>query len=95
LLPRRQDLKGEAIANPRFKAFFDAFGGLTQFGYPISGELTETDPETGKTKIVQYFERTRFEYVKDEPENPDPLYRVQLGLLTKEASSINEQCPVK
>ncbi|NWJ94263.1 MAG: CapA family protein [Chloroflexi bacterium] len=89
LIPRRLNL---AIANPRFKAFFQAFGGLNHFGYPISDELTEIDRETGKTKIVQYFERSRFEYVKDEPENPDPLYRVQLGLLTKEADPISKQC---
>jgi poly-gamma-glutamate capsule biosynthesis protein CapA/YwtB (metallophosphatase superfamily) len=87
-IPRRQDLKGNAIANQRFKNFFNAYGGLTMFGYPISDELTETDPDTGKTKIVQYFERARFEYVRDEPENPNPLYKVQLGLLTKEYDEV-------
>lgn len=91
-IPRRQDLKGAAIANQRFKNFFNAFGGLNLFGYPISGELTETDEGTGKTKVVQYFERTRFEYVKDEPENPNPLYKVQLGLLSKEYEGIKDQC---
>ncbi len=91
-IPRREDLRGNAIANQRFKNFFNTFGGLTQFGYPISDELTETDAATGKTKVVQYFERARFEYLKDEPENPNPLYKVQLGLLAQEYGGIQEQC---
>ena len=49
-------------------------GGLPQFGYPLSEELTET-LEDGKPYTVQYFERARFEY---HPENPAP-YDVLLG----------------
>lgn len=41
-----------------FLAFWEKFGGLGIFGYPISEEFT--DPETGLT--VQYFERARFEH---------------------------------
>ena len=39
-----------------FLAFFDAHGGLAQFGYPISNYSKEGD------QTVQYFERARFEY---------------------------------
>ena len=39
-----------------FKSYWDAFGGLAIFGYPISEELQEN----GVT--VQYFERQRFEW---------------------------------
>jgi hypothetical protein len=39
-----------------FLAFFDAHGGLTQFGYPISNYSKEGD------QYIQYFERARFEY---------------------------------
>jgi hypothetical protein len=39
-----------------FLEFFDKYGGLTQFGYPISGF------EYHENKIVQYFENTRMEW---------------------------------
>ncbi|NWJ45822.1 MAG: SBBP repeat-containing protein [Chloroflexi bacterium] len=52
-------------------------GGLERFGYPISEEHPETDPETGKVYISQWFERARFEY---HPENKAP-YDILLGLL--------------
>ncbi|HEX5503456.1 MAG TPA: hypothetical protein VFW96_12595, partial [Thermomicrobiales bacterium] len=38
-----------------FGAFWAAHGGLAQFGYPISEEFTEDG------RVVQYFERARFE----------------------------------
>jgi hypothetical protein len=55
-----------------FLRFWQGNGGLLAFGYPISEEFTEN----GRT--VQYFERARFEY---HPEEPQPQYQVQLGLL--------------
>ncbi len=57
-----------------FRAYWDANGGLAQFGYPISEEFTETS-EDGKPYTVQYFERARFER---HPENAPP-YDVLLG----------------
>lgn len=51
-----------------FRAFWQANGGLAQFGFPIS-EVFEERLEDGKTYRVQYFERARFEY---HPENPPP-----------------------
>jgi hypothetical protein len=58
----------------KFLAYWDANGGLTQFGFPISEELQET-LENGQTYTVQYFERARFEL---HPENVAP-YDVLLG----------------
>ncbi len=58
-------------------AFFNYWyvnGGLAQFGYPLTEEITET-LEDGKTYKVQYFERARFEL---HPENAAP-YDVLLG----------------
>jgi hypothetical protein len=52
----------------RFLAYWQANGGLAQFGYPLTGEQPEL-LEDGKTYTVQYFERARFEY---HPENPSP-----------------------
>lgn len=54
-----------------FLTFFDRYGGVAIFGYPITNEFLE-----GGT-TVQYFQRARFEW---HPENPPP-YQVQLGLL--------------
>ncbi|HEX5504058.1 MAG TPA: kelch repeat-containing protein [Thermomicrobiales bacterium] len=54
--------------------YWQANGGLAQFGYPLSEEIQE-QLEDGKTYTVQYFERARFEL---HPENPPP-YDVELG----------------
>ena len=58
----------------RFLAYWQANGGLPQFGYPIS-EVFEQPLEDGRTYRVQYFERARFE---EHPENPPP-YDILLG----------------
>ena len=55
-----------------FKKYWEANGGLWQFGYPISEEFSEN----GFT--VQYFERARFEW---RPENQGTEFEVLLGRL--------------
>jgi hypothetical protein len=57
-----------------FLVYWNANGGLAQFGYPISEEFAER-LEDGKEYVVQYFERARFEW---HPENPPP-YDILLG----------------
>jgi hypothetical protein len=57
-----------------FLNYWNANGGLAQFGYPISEEFSQT-LEDGKAYTVQYFERARFEH---HPENPPP-YDILLG----------------
>jgi len=54
-----------------FLTFFDQYGGVGMFGYPITGEYLE-----GSTTI-QYFQKARFEW---HPTNA-PGYQVQLGLV--------------
>jgi len=44
-----------------FLAFFDKFGGLAQFGYPVSNILSING------RLVQYFENTRFEWHPEMP----------------------------
>jgi beta propeller repeat protein len=57
-----------------FKDFWENNGGLELFGFPITGEFLENG------RVVQYFERARFEY------NPEsPLNQVSLGLLGRES----------
>ena len=63
-----------------FAVFWDAHDGVSLFGYPISEELQETGPD-GAPRLVQYFERARFELVST-PEPPG--YAVQLGQLGRD-----------
>jgi hypothetical protein len=58
-----------------FLGYWQANGGLAQFGYPLSEVISEK-LEDGNTYQVQYFERARFEA---HPENAAP-YNVLLGL---------------
>jgi hypothetical protein len=85
---RRTSLDGDAIANPQFKAFFQAYGGLAAFGYPISPALEETG--AGGPKTVQYFERARFELAQS---GATALDQVHLGALGREYPGIAAQCP--
>jgi hypothetical protein len=55
-----------------FLDYWQRRGGLTQFGFPITGEIRE------RGYTVQYFERARFEHY---PENAGTLYEVQLSPL--------------
>jgi hypothetical protein len=55
----------------RFLEYWEAGGGLAIYGFPISAELWEDK------RLVQYFERNRFEF---HPENARP-FDVLLGLL--------------
>lgn len=58
----------------RFLDYWEAKGGLSINGFPISVEFTQR-LDDGNTYLVQYFERARFEY---HPENDD-LTQVLLG----------------
>jgi len=61
-----------------FKRFWERNGGLAMFGYPISEEHQEVNPDDGKTYTVQWFERARFEWHPDQRGTP---WEVQLGRL--------------
>jgi peptidoglycan/xylan/chitin deacetylase (PgdA/CDA1 family) len=58
--------------------YWDAYGGLPIFGYPISAATTNGD------LTVQYFERARFEY---RPGSWPSRYDVQLGRIGSELTS--------
>jgi hypothetical protein len=67
----------------RFAGFWHAHGGLAAFGYPITGEQQEVSLTNGKPYIVQWFERTRFEW---HPENQPP-FNVLLGLMGRQVTA--------
>lgn len=58
--------------NGRFGTFWEKRGGLPIFGYPISEPFEEISALDGQTRIVQYFERARFEWI---PEALESFYR--------------------
>jgi hypothetical protein len=64
-----------------FRGFWQGRGGLAAFGFPISEEFSEVNPQDGQTYLVQYFQRARFEY---HPENVGTPYEVQLGQLGRQ-----------
>lgn len=55
---------GYTVREP-FLSFWRA-GGVERFGYPISAEIEEHNPDDGKAYITQYFERVRLEHHPDE-----------------------------
>ena len=61
-----------------FKYFWEHSGGLPVFGYPLTEEFREVNPDTLKTYTVQYFERERYEY---HPEFKGTPYETELGRL--------------
>jgi hypothetical protein len=89
---RRDGLAGDAIGDGRFRRFFEAYGGLAVFGYPISDLLSEADETTGQTRTVQYFERARFELALGAPPDAPLLEQVRLGALGREYPGIAAQC---
>jgi len=60
-----------------FLQYWRVNGGLAVFGFPISEPFQEVGKDDGKSYLVQYFERNRFEL---HPENQYP-YNVLLGRL--------------
>lgn len=64
-----------------FLQYWQRHGRLAQQGYPISDEFQERSPTDGRTYLVQYFQRARFEYHR---EQADPQNQVLLGLLGRE-----------
>ncbi len=64
-----------------FRTFWEQYGGVATFGFPISEEFQELNPDTGRIHTVQYFERARFEF---HPEHAGTEYEVLLGLLIRD-----------
>jgi hypothetical protein len=67
-----------------FKNFWLNSGGLSVFGYPLTGEFDELVPGLGDRHTVQFTERQRFEYHPDYAGTP---YETLLGRLGYEDAS--------
>ena len=64
-----------------FLDYWTRYGGLEQFGYPLTEEFFEEVGPENKQYRVQYFERNRFEH---HPENAGTPHVVLLGTLGRE-----------
>jgi hypothetical protein len=71
-----------------FRSFYQANGGVRVFGRPLSEQFQEVNQADGQTYWVQYFERQRMEW---HPNETNPQYRIQLGLLGNEYRNSNHQ----
>ncbi len=68
----------------QFVPYYDAHGGISLFGYPISEARIEEDAHGRPGYLVQWTERQRLEY---HPENAGTPFEVLLGLLGRELTS--------
>jgi hypothetical protein len=76
-------LTGHTLRNEPapFRTYWATNGGVAVFGLPLSEQFQELNQADGQTYWVQYFERQRMEW---HPDEPDPQYRILLGLLGNE-----------
>jgi len=73
-----------------FLAWWNRYGGLQNFGYPLSEAFFERHAADGKEYVVQYFERGRFEL---HPENSGTEYEVLLGLMGRDRMLREDDVP--
>ncbi len=64
--------------NGSFRGVWNGQGGLTQFGFPITDEFDEAQPD-GATLHVQYFERARMEVAPDRAGDTNAVTLGRLG----------------
>ncbi len=68
-------------------SYWNKFGALAQFGYPLTEQFTEVSETDGKEYTVQYFERARFEL---HPEFAGTDYEVLLGQLGRKYHAVDK-----
>lgn len=80
-----------------FRYYWETHGGLPIFGYPISEEFTETNPADGKSYLVQYFQRAKFEYHPEHEGTPHTVQLAHLGsrLLERDPRASTLRLPVR
>jgi hypothetical protein len=78
-----------------FREFWLRNGGLPVFGYPLSEEFDEVSPDDGQIYTVQYFERAKFEYHPESPQNPIQLARLGAQALDQSGlpASVRNRAP--
>ncbi|NWJ94707.1 MAG: hypothetical protein HXX20_02900 [Chloroflexi bacterium] len=72
-----------------FKTYWDKYGSLSAFGYPITEEFSEFIATQNVTRTVQYFERVRLDY----DAAAKPGQEVSVGLLGRDAVALKYYVP--
>ncbi len=78
---------GHYLANG-FRAFWERFGGIKMFGYPITEEFEEFDSASGQFRTVQYFERARFSWQPDSSLAIDGVVLDRIGVELAEVTDL-------
>jgi hypothetical protein len=73
-----------------FLDYWNKYGGLAQFGYPLTEEFFESVGADNKLYLVQYFERSRFEM---HSENAGTRYEVLRGALGRDFHALAPPAP--
>lgn len=89
---QRQTDLGSALTDQQFHTFFQTYGGLPVFGYPISSLLLEQDSASGQQLTVQYFERAKFERVPTAAPDAPLLEQVRLAALGRAFADAPNDC---
>ncbi len=87
-LQRSFEQTGHTVSGP-FLGFWNTWGGLSQFGYPITDAISED----GMT--VQYFERARFELHSEDKVNPVQLTRLGGNIVSRRSYNTSPATPLK
>ena len=76
-----------------FLGFWDGSGGLPVFGFPLTSEYTELNPDLGEPLRVQYLERQRFEHHPDLAGTPYEVLIGRLGFTAAERADLLDTEP--
>lgn len=76
-----------------FLSFWNGSGGLPVFGYPLTMEYDERNPDTGEALRVQYLERQRFEHHPDLAGTPYEVLIGRLGYTAAERAGLLDTEP--
>ncbi|HEY0070047.1 MAG TPA: glycosyltransferase family 39 protein [Chloroflexia bacterium] len=63
-----------------FRRYWELHGGVQKLGYPISEEVSETNPLDGQVRKVQYFERAVLEHHEEFEGTNDEVMLAAVGL---------------
>lgn len=74
-----------------FRNYWNAQGGLRRFGYPLTEELIEPQEGHGRPRVVQYFERARFEHYPEFGGTSAEVALTRLGDVLLQRQGINWQ----
>lgn len=79
---------GHSLSGP-FLRFWEANGGTSTFGLPLSEPFAEASADDGKVRQTQYFEHVRMEYHEDLAGTDDAVQLGRLGVRAAEQARVS------